>query len=156
VEPGPLESCRYGCSCSVGDTGISIAADSRAHFQTGKPHWHHESYGGTGLGLSISQRNRATPGWQKFLSRVGQGSTFTLYLHKEDGKQRSREAREVSHAVRLGVPFGDKCRGEQRSRPLLAGLAQTPSHFLSDHNEIQPGDRVLLIMEDDINFARIC
>jgi len=136
----------------VRDTGIGIAADKQKlifeAFQQADGTTSRK-YGGTGLGLSISREiARLLGGEIQLVSHLGQRSTFTLYLPlMEQGEQgRQGELRESVQKGSLDVPSYSLCPEETPS---------PPSFFCDDRNAIQPGDRVLLIVEDDSNFALI-
>ncbi|PPS44184.1 response regulator [Chroococcidiopsis sp. TS-821] len=126
---------------AVEDTGIGIAPDKHelifAAFQQADGTTNRK-YGGTGLGLSISREiARLLGGDIQLVSRLGEGSTFTLYLPLNDPEIRSQRS-EVR----------EKQKNEQERK--------IPRAFLQDdRNEIQQGDRALLIVEDDLNFARV-
>ena len=142
---------------SVSDTGAGIPADKhRIIFEAFQQADGTTSrkYGGTGLGLSISREVANLLGGELRLeaSAPGRGSTFTLYL-----PQTYLPAKVSPHAG-ARQPSGD---GSSRSEVLInVKAADDPSLLLpgevaDDRNDIQPGDRVLLIVEDDAVFARI-
>ncbi len=163
----------------VRDTGIGIAADKQKlifeAFQQADGTTSRK-YGGTGLGLSISREiARILGGEIQLVSRLTQGSTFTLYLpltYQEgrggDGERRRWGDGEMGRwgdgeMGRWGD--GENGRTLPPGPPTPKGIPSpltpspphplTPSSITDDREEIQPGDRVLLIVEDDIKFASI-
>jgi CheY-like chemotaxis protein/signal transduction histidine kinase/HAMP domain-containing protein len=165
----------------VRDTGIGIPADKRRlifeAFQQvdGTPS---RKYDGTGLGLSISREITWLLGGEIHLvSTVGAGSSFTLYLplsYEPPVDQRATgpgptlswrtstpahgAAPRTGGAVLTGTPAS-----EPVARPLLgegAWLAEPeagigPNPLGDDRERIEPGDPVVLIIENDESFAGI-
>ena len=124
---------------SVVDTGIGIAPESlklvfeafqQADGSTAR------RFGGTGLGLSISREvARLLGGEIHAISEPGQGSTFTLYVPD----------RYVPHPPRTVV------------EDLVTDLvprAQLQPELDDDRESIEPGDRVVLVVESEAEIAR--
>ncbi|MEH2402464.1 HAMP domain-containing protein [Nostoc sp.] len=154
-----LNSAQLVIAFSVSDTGIGIAPDKQKvifeAFQQADGSTSRR-YGGTGLGLSISREIAHLFGGEiKLVSQLGQGSTFTFYLPQLS--QQSRVHSQESTLI-FPTPYLAQAKPElsanstqprlNQSYPLTAGLND-------DRTTIGIGDRVLLIIEDDVNFARI-
>jgi CheY-like chemotaxis protein/HAMP domain-containing protein len=126
----------------VADTGIGIPGDKlKLIFESFQQADGTTSrrYGGTGLGLSISREiARLLGGEIRVRSSAGEGSVFTLYL-----PERAAEPENTGD-----VPPA-RADHEPAPRPeLLVEVAD-------DRADLADGDRVVLIVEDDPDFARV-
>jgi len=146
---------------TVSDTGIGIPKDKQRvifeAFQQAEG-GSGRRFGGTGLGLSISREiARLLGGEIRVESAPGKGSTFTLYVpqgYTPPPKTAPLPQNPVEGPPqRLIRDSQSTGAGPTAGEPDLTSLV--PGGLPDDRDDIQPGDHVVLIVEDDVKFARI-
>ena len=153
----------------VTDTGIGIPEDKQRiifeAFQQADASTTRK-FGGTGLGLTISRDiARLLGGDLQVHSEPGVGSTFTLYVpqtftapvaRRERERERptepgSRPAQTIRWGTTIDARVNDDAAKPADEPQLVVVEDQVPD----DRDTISQGDRTVLIVEDDIAFARI-
>lgn len=145
---------------SVKDTGVGIAEDKQKiifeAFQQADGSTKRK-FGGTGLGLSISREIAKLLGGELTLkSELNKGSEFSFIIpvHAVAEIPHSETDQDLVEIIREDVEEIKSILDDGETETLLLSHLEIPEEVADDRDNIKEGDKIILIIEDDTNFAK--